>query len=105
MCIHIHGKVAVKEHVEAFVTKLVGWCEEFTKTTASMPSKWNTVLFRDLNSLLRLASGSGDFCPRGCGKVHADLFTHDDCKFDQNKLSDPEKLELTKHKEKCEKAK
>ena len=70
-----------------------------------MPSKWDTPSFRDLNSLLRLASGSGDYCPRGCGKIHADLFTQDDCKFEQNKLSEPEKKELTKHKEACDEAK
>ena len=105
MCIHIHGVTLVKEHAAKFVNKLVGFCEEFTARTASMPSKWDTPSFRDLNSLLRLASGSGDYCPRGCGKIHADLFTQDECKFEQNKLSEPEKQELTKHKEKCDEAK
>ena len=105
MCIHIHGKALVKTHAAKFVNKLVGFCEVFTAKTASMPSKWDTPSFRDLNSLLRLASGSGDYCSKGCGKIHADLFTQDECKFEQNKLSEPEKQELTKHKEECDKAK
>ena len=105
LCIHVHGRAKIKDHAQKFVSKLVGFCEEFTARTASMPSKWNTPAFRDVNSLLRLACGSGDYCPRGCGKIHADLFTNDDCKFDQNKLSTTEKEVVTKYKSECEQAK
>ena len=105
LCIHIHGKTEVEKFADKFATKLEMFCNEFTKNTASMPSKWSTPAFRDVNSLLRLACGCGDLCAKGCGKVHADLFTLDDCRFDQNKLNSTEKSDLAKHKEKCEQAK
>ena len=67
LCIQIHGKDKVVTHFDTFASKVVGFCDEFTKESPSMPSKWNVAAFRDLNPVLRLASGCGDVCPKGDG--------------------------------------
>ena len=51
-----------------------------------------------LKTILCLASSVGGFCPKQCGKPHADIYGHDGCKH-SNAHTDEEKEELKKEHE------
>ena len=72
-----YGKENAKKAKHYFSLLLMDFHKMFDKDTASEPSNWNP--FIAFKPLLCLASSVGDFCQKGCGKIHTDLFSHDDC--------------------------
>jgi len=65
----------------------------FDSKTKSENCHWKQ--FTVFKPLLCLSGSVGGYCQKQCGKIHADIFSHDGCKF-SNAHTDDEKEELKK---------
>ena len=93
LLIKLYGKDATSTNGEFFCTLLMNFHIRFDAKSKSEPSKWKD--FLAMKPLLCLAGSIGDFCQKSCGQIHADHFSHDDCKF-SNVHTEEEKIDIKK---------
>ena len=91
------GKEKVKNHSDMFIKIYARFHEVFDHRMASEKSPWETKDFEIWKTALCLASSCGDYCPKECGRLHADLFSHDGCPYSESRTTD-EKGEMKTYK-------